>query len=60
MSRELAEKKMAFTGRSLTLTADNMPVTSLRLCMVSATAKSAMQQRQSDVPFTEIQAAAGL
>lgn len=58
MSGELAEKKnknkKAFTRKSLILTADNMPVTSLRPCMVSATDKSAMQQRQCDVPFTEI------
>lgn len=36
-----------------------MPVISSRPCMVSATDKSAMQERHSDVPFTEIWAAAG-
>lgn len=38
---------------------DNVPVISSRPCMVSAADKSAMQQRHSDVPFTEIWAAAG-
>lgn len=36
-----------------------MPVISSRPYIVSATDKSAMQQRHSDVPFTEIWVAAG-
>lgn len=60
MSGELAEiKKKAFTRRSFVVSTDNVPVISSRPCMVSATDKSAMQQRHSDVPFTEIWAAAG-
>lgn len=55
----LLKKRKAFIRKSLTLPADRGLVISLRPCMVSATDKSAVQQRHSDVPFAEIWAAAG-
>lgn len=55
----LLKLKKAFTRRSFIVATDNVPVISSRPCMVSAADKSAMQQRHSDVPFTEIWAATG-